>query len=257
VALDDQRVSGVTGRDQRDRTGVLVRPLAGMVLRWPAARPGQTQRYADPGAHHDQADRPGDPAPADLAVARDIGQFDPNRNKTIMAPVNSNFLRRSGVGQPDQQPVRRPAVQPGIARAVLGVAHDALHSPEHPVVLRHRAERSQFVEYHSQVRYMVARLRSAYGRHVGDPDWEEDIRRLASMSQEFAELWARQEVAEAEPRTLTYRHPEAGPLSLAVSELTLPDLPEARIVVYTPRDADTRTRMPLTRGTPATAQVIG
>ena len=117
---------------------------------------------------------------------------------------------------------------------------------------------SKFVEYDSQVRYMVARLRSAYGRHVfGDPDWEEDIRRLASMSREFAELWARQEVAEAEPRTLTYRHPEAGTLSLAVSELTLPDLPEARIVVYTPRDDDTRAGMPLTRRTPATAQVIG
>jgi transcriptional regulator with XRE-family HTH domain len=109
----------------------------------------------------------------------------------------------------------------------------------------------KFLEYDSQVRYMVARLRSAYGRHVGDPDWEEDIRRLASMSGEFAELWARQEVAEAEPRTLTYRHPQAGMLRLTVSELNLPNLPEARIVVYTPRDDDTRAKMPLTRRNPA------
>jgi transcriptional regulator with XRE-family HTH domain len=115
----------------------------------------------------------------------------------------------------------------------------------------------KFVEYEGQVRYMVARLRSAYGRHVGDPDWEEDIRRLASMSREFSELWARHEVAEAEPRTLTYRHPRAGTLSLAVSELNLPDLPDARIVVYTPRDDDTRARMPLTRRDPATAQILG
>ena len=109
---------------------------------------------------------------------------------------------------------------------------------------------AMFLEYHSHIRYMVARLRSAYGRHVGDPDWEEDIRRLASMSREFAELWARHEVAEAEPRTLTYRHPRAGTLGLAVSELNPPDLPEARIVVYTPRDEDTRARMPLTRLVP-------
>jgi len=34
---------------------------------------------------------------------------------------------------------------------------------------------------------------------------------------------------------------------LAVSELELPALPESRIVVYTPRDADTRARLPLTR----------
>jgi transcriptional regulator with XRE-family HTH domain len=116
--------------------------------------------------------------------------------------------------------------------------------------------RGKFVEYDSQVRYMVARLRSAYGRHVGDPDWEEDIRRLSSMSREFADLWARHEVAEAEPRTLTYRHPRAGMLSLAVSELNVPDLPEARIVVYTPRDEDTRARMSLTRRNPAQAQTL-
>jgi SAM-dependent methyltransferase len=110
--------------------------------------------------------------------------------------------------------------------------------------------RAKFAEYDSQVRYMVARLRAAYARHIGDPEWEEDIRRLASMSREFAELWARHEVAEVEPRTLTYLHPRAGTLSLAVSELNLPDLSEARIVVYTPRDDETRARMPLTRMTP-------
>jgi transcriptional regulator with XRE-family HTH domain len=109
--------------------------------------------------------------------------------------------------------------------------------------------RSKFLEYDQQVRYLIARLRSAYSRHIGDQDWEEDIRRLASLSREFAELWARHEVADAEPRTLTYLHPRAGTLSLTVSELEVPDMPEARIVVYTPRDADTRARMPMTRRT--------
>jgi transcriptional regulator with XRE-family HTH domain len=117
--------------------------------------------------------------------------------------------------------------------------------------------RGKFLEYDQQVRYMVARLRSAYGRHVGDPDWEEDIRRLASMSREFDELWARHEVADPEPRTLTYLHPRAGSLRLAVSELDVLDLPEARVVVYTPRDDETRARMPLTRRAPAAAQIIG
>jgi transcriptional regulator with XRE-family HTH domain len=117
--------------------------------------------------------------------------------------------------------------------------------------------RGKFAEYDTHVRYMVARLRAAYARHIGDPDWEEDIRRLASMSREFAEIWARHEVAEAEPRTLTYLHPQAGPLSLAISELTLPDMPEARIMVYTPRDDETRAKMPLTRRDPAAAQIPG
>jgi hypothetical protein len=116
--------------------------------------------------------------------------------------------------------------------------------------------RSKLAEYDTQIPYMVARLRSAYSRHIGDQDWEEDIRRLASLSREFADLWARHEVAEPEPRVLTYFHPQAGPLSLAVSELELPDMPEARIVVYTPRDDDTRARLPLTRRTGTPAQVI-
>jgi transcriptional regulator with XRE-family HTH domain len=107
--------------------------------------------------------------------------------------------------------------------------------------------RGKFPEYEEHVRYLVARLRSAYSRHVGDQDWEEDIRRLTSLSREFADLWARHEVADCEPRTLTYQHPQAGPLSLIVSELDVPLMPEARIVVYTPRDADTRARLPLTR----------
>jgi transcriptional regulator with XRE-family HTH domain len=117
--------------------------------------------------------------------------------------------------------------------------------------------RAKFAEYDQHVRYMVARLRSAYGRHVGDPDWEEDIRRLCSISSEFAELWDKHEVAEVERRMLTYLHPRAGKLRLAVSELHLPELPEARVVVYTPHDDDTRARMPLTRREPATAEVLG
>jgi transcriptional regulator with XRE-family HTH domain len=123
-------------------------------------------------------------------------------------------------------------------------------------VITEPSARSKFPEYESHVRYMVARLRAAYSRHIGDPDWEEDIRRLASLSREFAELWERHEVAEPEPRLVTFVHPQAGSLSLASSELEVPDMPEARIIVYTPRDEQTRARMPLTRRTATPAQVI-
>jgi len=114
--------------------------------------------------------------------------------------------------------------------------------------------REKFPEYESRVRYLVARLRSVYSRHLGEQDWEEDIRRLSSLSREFADLWARHEVAEPEPRVVTFLHPQAGALSLAVSELEVPDMPEARIVVYTPRDDDCRARLPLTRRTTVPAE---
>ena len=123
-------------------------------------------------------------------------------------------------------------------------------------VITEPSARGKFPEYEPHIRYMVARLRSAYSRHIGDPDWEEDIRRLASLSREFADLWERHEVAEPEPRIVTYLHAEAGSLSLAVSELNIPDLPEARILVYTPRDDDTRARLPLTRRTEVPAPLI-
>ena len=74
--------------------------------------------------------------------------------------------------------------------------------------------RAKFPEYDSQSATWWRGCAPPTAAHVGDPDWEEDIRRLASLSREFAELWARHEVADPEPRTLTYLHPLAGPLSL-------------------------------------------
>jgi transcriptional regulator with XRE-family HTH domain len=109
--------------------------------------------------------------------------------------------------------------------------------------------RAKMPEYERHIRYLVGRLRAAYSTHIGDPEWEEDIRRLSSLSREFAELWARHEVTKPEPRTITYLHPVAGELRLDISELNVPDRPEERIQVYTPLDDDTRARLPLTRGT--------
>ena len=107
--------------------------------------------------------------------------------------------------------------------------------------------REKFPQYEPEVRYLVARMRAAYGRHVGDPDWEEDIRRLCAMSREFADLWARHEVAEPEPRVRTFIHQEAGPMTFTATELAVPVMPEARITVYTPADEPTRAGLPQTR----------
>jgi transcriptional regulator with XRE-family HTH domain len=107
--------------------------------------------------------------------------------------------------------------------------------------------RDKFPQYDAEMRYLVARMRSSYARHIGDPDWEEDIRRLSLLSPEFAELWALHEVADPEPRTRTYRHPVAGPLTFTVSELEIPASAPARLVVYTPADIRTRELLPQTR----------
>jgi transcriptional regulator with XRE-family HTH domain len=107
--------------------------------------------------------------------------------------------------------------------------------------------REKFPQYDESVRHQVARFRAAYARHVGDHDWEEDIRRLSSLSSEFAELWARHEVAEYQPGVRTFIHPQTGPLDFTTSELQVPASPEVRLVVYTPADDETRTLLPRTR----------
>jgi transcriptional regulator with XRE-family HTH domain len=107
--------------------------------------------------------------------------------------------------------------------------------------------RDWFVNYDEEVQHLVARLRSAYGQHVGDPDWEEDLRRLADLSPEFAKLWERQEVAGPQVRTRLFNHPRAGLLTFAATEFEVSAVPGLRVLVNTPQDADTWARLPLTR----------
>jgi transcriptional regulator with XRE-family HTH domain len=103
--------------------------------------------------------------------------------------------------------------------------------------------RAQFVNYDEEIPYLVARLRANYAAHIGDPEWEEDIRRLAELSPEFAELWARHEVAESQLRLRIFRHRDAGELRFTVSELEISALPGTRLIVYTPQDDRTRGRL--------------
>ena len=107
--------------------------------------------------------------------------------------------------------------------------------------------RERFLDYDEAVRHFAARLRASYGQHVGDPEWEEDIRRLSELSPEFAALWARHEVAEPATQIRRLRHPDAGLLTLTSTELTVSATPDLRIQVYTPHDAQTWARLPMTR----------
>jgi transcriptional regulator with XRE-family HTH domain len=107
--------------------------------------------------------------------------------------------------------------------------------------------RERFLNYDDEVPHLVARLRAAYAGHVGDPAWEEDIRRLLDISPEFAELWARHEVAEPAARVLCFVHPQAGELTFSRTELAIPSAPDLRVAVYTPHDEPTRERLPRTR----------
>jgi transcriptional regulator with XRE-family HTH domain len=111
--------------------------------------------------------------------------------------------------------------------------------------------RQRLLNYDTEVPYLVARLRSAYADHLGDPAWETDIARLRKLSPEFDGLWARHEVAECEPRPRHLLHPIAGELRFTLTELAVPAHPDLVMFVETPADERTRANLPLTRLTPA------
>jgi transcriptional regulator with XRE-family HTH domain len=90
---------------------------------------------------------------------------------------------------------------------------------------------------------MVAVLRSGYGKHVGEPYWEDFIRGLIDASPEFARLWARQDVAAHSTRYKVYRHAAVGEVRMSVTNLTVFGMPEARLVVYTPADQESTDRI--------------
>ncbi|MPY60425.1 helix-turn-helix transcriptional regulator [Streptomyces spongiae] len=106
-------------------------------------------------------------------------------------------------------------------------------------------ERCPVVHRDKELPLMVATLRSGYGRHVGEPAWEDFIRRLSTASPYFAELWASGDVSPPGRRVKTFRHEAVGELRMSSLSLSIDGMPECRIVTYTPEDADTREKVAL------------
>ncbi|MEY9913154.1 transcriptional regulator with XRE-family HTH domain [Catenulispora sp. MAP12-49] len=102
-------------------------------------------------------------------------------------------------------------------------------------------------DYDDDIAYLVARLRSNYARHIGDPEWEANIARLSATSPEFAKIWARQEVAEPCLRSRRVMHPDLGLMNFTLTQLDVAFCPEVYINVYTPSDAETWALLARTR----------
>ncbi|MEU7060756.1 helix-turn-helix transcriptional regulator [Streptomyces sp. NPDC046197] len=94
---------------------------------------------------------------------------------------------------------------------------------------------------------MVATLRASYGLHAGEPAWEDFIRRLSEASPLFARLWGNGDVERHAGRVKTFRHRAVGELRMTSVSLSINGMPECRIVVYTPDDAETARRTALLR----------
>ncbi|MFC9996055.1 helix-turn-helix transcriptional regulator [Nocardia sp. NPDC127526] len=100
-----------------------------------------------------------------------------------------------------------------------------------------------FVNRDTRLPHMVASFRTAFGQHLDDPAWTGLVRELSSASTDFARLWATHDVAAPPSQTMTYQHAAAGELSLTLTRMDLPAIPETFITVWTPVDAPSRDRL--------------
>jgi transcriptional regulator with XRE-family HTH domain len=97
-----------------------------------------------------------------------------------------------------------------------------------------------YVNRHEQVAMLVAQLRGAYGRHLGEPAWTGFVRRLSAVSDTFARLWDEHEVASPATYLKLFRHPAYPRLALTTTSLAIQAVPGTRMVVYRPADEVTR-----------------
>jgi transcriptional regulator with XRE-family HTH domain len=93
-----------------------------------------------------------------------------------------------------------------------------------------------YVNRGEQLGPIVAQLRGAYGKHLGEPAWTGFVRRLEEASPEFARMWAQHEVASPASHLKIFRHPRYRQLPMTASSLGVLGTPGTRMVVYTPAD---------------------
>lgn len=96
-----------------------------------------------------------------------------------------------------------------------------------------------FVNRHETIPQMVAMLRGAYARHVGEPRWERLIRDLIDYSEVFAEFWSRNEVAAFGTQLRVYYQPAVGILRFVSTSFAIHGTQGMRMQVMIPADEAT------------------
>lgn len=90
--------------------------------------------------------------------------------------------------------------------------------------------------------HMVGTMRAAMPQHLDDPLWAGMVRRLREASDEFDSLWRRHDVMHNAVPAKDFRSP-VGDLHLQVTRFGVGAEGVNRMMVYTPRDEDTRARL--------------
>jgi transcriptional regulator with XRE-family HTH domain len=102
---------------------------------------------------------------------------------------------------------------------------------------------SSIVNRDAELPQMVGNFRAGYAKHLGEPRWENLVRRLCDASAEFSELWAAHGVARPRTRTKVFRHAAVGEVKFSITSLDVSAAPETRVSVYVPVDVADRERL--------------
>lgn len=102
---------------------------------------------------------------------------------------------------------------------------------------------NQYARQPEHLARMVGYLRSAYGKHLGDPSWTEFIASMVNDSPAFATLWARNDVSLPLARTKTIRNLITGDLEFYLTSMSLPVIAGAWVQIFTPADDLARTKL--------------
>jgi transcriptional regulator with XRE-family HTH domain len=89
-------------------------------------------------------------------------------------------------------------------------------------------------------RNMVARFRSEYAQHAGEPAYEQFIADLRQRSAWCAQWWGEHEINDTQRGTKTIEHATLGTLRLYHAQTVPTGAPELRLTIYAPVDAATR-----------------
>jgi hypothetical protein len=90
--------------------------------------------------------------------------------------------------------------------------------------------------------HLVATLRMAMAQHLDDPIWQQLVARLREASEEFDAIWRRHDVVDVALPAKDFRT-SVGELHLEATRMTIGRDGLTRMLVYSPRDADTAARL--------------
>jgi transcriptional regulator with XRE-family HTH domain len=95
--------------------------------------------------------------------------------------------------------------------------------------------RTMYIAWEDVASSIVAQFRAESARHPDDDAYERLADDLSMVSEKFAELWARHDVAEARQGIKAVNHPRVGELVFEHTSLPLPDHPGYQVKLYNPR----------------------